>query len=217
MSRALPRSPRQSPDKPGRSAAPGAEDAMGRSVMRRLPALGLLLVSCVAFFACSRPGLKVQKFADGSRELTCDYPLWKCLLHADDYCKGASFEVLYAHDDQHRYGAPGAEVESRTSRAVVHCLGLHQKPASAPGAPVAAAARAPAAPSGAAPPAPPAAPRPAPSRVCVPGTTQACVGPAACSGGQACLPDGSGFSPCDCGSASPAHAPALPASPAATP
>lgn len=35
--------------------------------------------------------------------------------------------------------------------------------------------------------------------VCVPGTTQACVGPAACSGGQSCLPDGSGFGSCDCG------------------
>jgi hypothetical protein len=35
--------------------------------------------------------------------------------------------------------------------------------------------------------------------VCVPGITQACVGPAACSGGQACLTDGSGFGPCTCG------------------
>jgi hypothetical protein len=34
---------------------------------------------------------------------------------------------------------------------------------------------------------------------CVKGITQACVGPGGCRGGQACLADGSGFSPCDCG------------------
>lgn len=37
------------------------------------------------------------------------------------------------------------------------------------------------------------------SRVCIPGQSQLCYGPGACKGGQACLPDGSGFSPCDCG------------------
>jgi hypothetical protein len=36
-------------------------------------------------------------------------------------------------------------------------------------------------------------------QVCAPGATQECVGPAACRGGQRCLPDGSGFSECDCG------------------
>jgi hypothetical protein len=42
----------------------------------------------------------------------------------------------------------------------------------------------------------PAAPPPA----CVAGQTQECVGPGACKGGQSCLPDGSGFTECDCGS-----------------
>src|SRR5688572_12156751 len=166
------------------------------SVTIRALASGCVLAVSALTIGCSRPGVKVQRFADGSRELTCDYPLWKCLLHVDDYCKGASFEVLYAHDDQHLYGAPGAEVESRTSRAVVHCLGLHAKPAVAPGVPPAAA---PAAASAAPRPAAPA--MAAPARVCVPGTTQACVGPAACSGGHSCLPDGSGFGACDCGPA----------------
>ena len=46
-----------------------------------------------------------------------------------------------------------------------------------------------------------AAPSKAPATACIPGTTQHCVGSAACSGGQACLADGSGFSPCDCGTA----------------
>ncbi len=44
-------------------------------------------------------------------------------------------------------------------------------------------------------------------RVCVPGVTQACLGPGACSGAQACLPDGAGYGPCDCGSAAAPLAP----------
>ena len=40
---------------------------------------------------------------------------------------------------------------------------------------------------------------PAPERACIPGITQRCLGSAACSGAQACLPDGSGYGPCDCG------------------
>jgi hypothetical protein len=39
-----------------------------------------------------------------------------------------------------------------------------------------------------------------PPPACVAGQTQECVGPGACKGGQACLPDGSGFTECDCGS-----------------
>src|SRR6266478_7345498 len=35
-------------------------------------------------------------------------------------------------------------------------------------------------------------------RVCAPGITETCVGPGACMGGQACLPNGSGWGPCEC-------------------
>ncbi|HEY3497480.1 MAG TPA: hypothetical protein VGK73_22440 [Polyangiaceae bacterium] len=174
--------------------------------IRKVPK-GFACLVFVCALGCSRSALKVQKFADGTRELTCDYPLWKCIAQVDDYCKGASFEVLYALDDQHRYGAPGQEVESRTSRAVVHCLGLHDGPALPAGTPLApASALQPVRlPPPSRPPAP--APRPAPPRACVAGATQVCVGPGACSGGQSCLPDGSGFGACDCG-APKASAPA---------
>ena len=37
------------------------------------------------------------------------------------------------------------------------------------------------------------------SAVCTAFDTQECVGPAACRGGQMCKPDGSGWTPCDCG------------------
>ena len=38
-------------------------------------------------------------------------------------------------------------------------------------------------------------------QVCVPGKSDACVGLAGCSGGQTCNADGTGYGPCDCGSA----------------
>jgi hypothetical protein len=43
---------------------------------------------------------------------------------------------------------------------------------------------------------------PEPDRLCIPGVTQECLGPGACRGAQACLADGNGYGPCDCGNAS---------------
>lgn len=39
------------------------------------------------------------------------------------------------------------------------------------------------------------------AKVCVPGVTQACFGATRCEGAMSCLPDGSGFTACDCGPA----------------
>jgi hypothetical protein len=44
----------------------------------------------------------------------------------------------------------------------------------------------------------------------MPGVTQACFGPGACGGLQLCLPDRSGFGPCDCWSSGPAFDAAAP-------
>ena len=142
-----------------------------------------------AALGCSRAGVSTTKLPDGTRELRCDLPLWKCLLHVDDHCKGASYEVLHASDEQLVFGSQASAVEGRRSHAVLRCLKPGQKLADDP-----VPALPPPPPSPAAPPA--ASP---PVRSCVPGTTQACVGPGACSGGQACLGDGSGFGACDCG------------------
>lgn len=38
-----------------------------------------------------------------------------------------------------------------------------------------------------------------PPRVCVPGRAVACTGSGGCAGGQACVENGTGYSPCDCG------------------
>lgn len=47
--------------------------------------------------------------------------------------------------------------------------------------------------------APARAPAHPPGMVCVPGATQVCVGGGGCRGGQYCLANGAGYSPCDCG------------------
>jgi hypothetical protein len=142
----------------------------------------------------------VSKLPDGTRELQCDQPLWKCLLHVDDYCKGASYEVLHASDEQLVFGSQASAVEGRRSRAVLRCLKPGAPLPDQPGPPTEP-------PPPSASPSPPVTTPPAGAPACVRGTTQACVGPAACSGGQACLNDGSGFGPCDCGTTT---APAVP-------
>lgn len=62
---------------------------------------------------------------------------------------------------------------------------------------------------------PPAQPAAPPPKACTPNETRMCYGPGACQGGQYCLPDGSAFSPCDCGAQADAGAPpdALPDTP----
>src|SRR5678809_1461078 len=92
--------------------------------------------SCFFFFAtvlvftagCAKPDVEIRSLPNGTRQLTCRHTLPQCLSHVDDVCKGASYEILYATDTQKVYGSPSSnEVESRTSQAVVHCLGPHQK------------------------------------------------------------------------------------------
>lgn len=49
-------------------------------------------------------------------------------------------------------------------------------------------------------------PRPPAGGICVPGETRECLGPGACRGAQACLPDALGFGRCDCGERKPVEA-----------
>jgi hypothetical protein len=180
---------------------------------------GSLLGFVLAVAACSQPAVRATKLADGTHELRCQYELWRCLLEVDDYCKGRSYEVVSGGDEQIVFGSPDTSVEGHRSFAVVRCLRPGEKPgqgATTPapspevGAPSAAAtvnalpvvtsaAPVQVAPVAAAPQPAPRASAPLPERHCVPGATQACVGPAGCSGGQACLADASGFGACDCG------------------
>jgi hypothetical protein len=178
--------------------------------------LGALFASLVLIWGCTRSGVKIQELPDGAHGFECHTPLPQCLGYVDSVCKGNSYEVLYARDEETIYGVGQNYVEGHKSRAQVHCLGPHEPPRYDDETPAAASA----APSASAPltagapgagaaltannvanPSPSGAPA---AHACVPGTTQSCVGPAACAGGQACLADGSGYGACDCGAATPA-------------
>ena len=177
---------------------------------------GLLGVAGLAGCAAMTSGTTTDRLSDGRYELKCQGPLSRCLDRADELCQGTRYRVLQASDDRDYVGPTGyMEREIRTSHAVIRC-GNRGKSLFASGEKDAAekpgesdTARADATQG-----------HPA----CVPGGTQSCVGPAACAGGQACLPDGSGFSRCDCGapkaeSVAPptvAAPPAVPVSPPPT-
>lgn len=157
--------------------------------------VGIAAALVFAAACASKQNFESQRLPDGTLRLACSAPLQSCLAHADVLCKGAAYEVLRARDQRDRYGGElgTGQVEVRMSEAVIRC-GASDEPLSAPPAP-----RLPA-------PAPPPHRPPAPvvaKNVCVPGSTQACVGPGACAGGQSCLPNGSSFGPCDCGTLGP--------------
>jgi hypothetical protein len=141
----------------------------------------------------------VERHPDGSYKLTCRTALPQCLEKAEQVCKGTRYVVTRAADHHDYLGGVDSvgETEVRKSEALFVCgtrgkslWGKDADPMAAPSASgdAASGAGVAAAPPGA-----------AAARACVPGATQQCTGPAACRGGQACLPDGTGFSACDCG------------------
>lgn len=164
----------------------------------RFGVLAVVVWGVLGAAACAHQDVEIKALPDGTKQLSCMHTLPQCLSHVDDVCKGNSYEILYAIDTQKVYGSDNeSQVESRTSSAVVHCLGPHEKRMTDGIATADAAAPLPAVAPTAANTASPSAP--APAHACVPGATQSCVGAGACAGGQACLADGSGFGPCDCG------------------
>jgi hypothetical protein len=187
--------------------------------LRRTAARGLkrsIPASLVLFLGvgCAKSGVEIQRMPNDLNLIKCKTGLPKCLDTVDAVCKGSSYEILYARDEQRIFGVDQTYVEGRTSRAQVHCIGPHDPPRyedqAVPAPAPSGESTAPpiAAPPNSAGPAASAAPAPnaagTPTHACVPGATQSCVGPGACSGGQSCLPDGSGFGACDCGGAAPA-------------
>lgn len=172
--------------------------------------IGVVLGGCA-----TRQSVDTTRLPDGSINLKCQGPLSSCLAKADSICRGASYEVLRARDQRDHYGsdAGSSRVEVRSSEATVRCASAEHPlgpndgradPATAAGSfrlkrPDADA-------NGAA----------TAARACVPGTTQACIGPGKCEGGQSCLPDGSAYGPCDCGTLGPpVTAPSTGAAPSA--
>jgi hypothetical protein len=187
---------------------------------------GFIALAAAAATACaSQQGFDTQRLPDGSINLKCRGPLGQCLANADAICHGNTYEVVRARDQRDRYGPANgtSQVEVRSSEATVRCSSpLHPLNPKAgtvesangwtlkrggsdegvDGNGIPAGVKDETRPGTA-------GLTPVTARVCVPGTTQACVGPGKCEGGQSCLPDGSAFGPCDCGTiGAPIQAPA---------
>jgi hypothetical protein len=149
--------------------------------------------------ACSHGTGKPVRQADGGYSLSCTGALSNCLHHAEHLCGDEGYTVAEARDVRRLVGheAGQSQLLIAKSDATVYC-GTH-----APRPPIELKRE----------PVPPAAPAPPasanlPAPACVPGATQACIGPAGCSGGQACAADGTRYEPCNCGpTTAPAAAP----------
>ena len=161
---------------------------------------GLWLLSLLTPTACSHGSGGPVRQADGGYTLSCKGRLSDCLRHAERLCKDDGYAVSEAHDVRdlagHEQGQSQILIER--SDATVYCgsRGLHVKRP-----PIALTRESTIAPVAPTPFKTPAAlePRATPALACVPGSTQACVGPAGCSGGQACAGDGARYEPCNCG------------------
>lgn len=164
---------------------------------------------------CSREARAVRVAHEGRSEvyrISCAKDIQPCRDKAESLC-GGRYETLEASgapiEPPRITSAPGPRsTGSRYQRPewvgtlVVACT-------SSEGEPMSTAAREredESAPE----PAPPVLP---PGMLCIPGATQLCLGAGACRGAQACLPDGRGYGPCDCGRAEPSRG----AEPSATP
>lgn len=162
--------------------------------------------------SCGTP-VGVTTLPSGAYRITCEKGIEECVSRADKICAAKGFTILRGKNATKRLGGssssyqevtylgelevacglidlPAPECAAEGSERVVHSLGT--APAQVP-APV------------------------GPARACVPGASVSCVGAAGCAGGQVCLPDGSAFGACDCGTSSKSPSEVPPASPAPAP
>lgn len=135
------------------------------------------MVGVLLLFACAPARVEQQRLADGSWQLTCRFPMDACVREIEKTCKDKRYRILGGQSELRLRDAPPNETEYHTSHLGFVCEVLGTPP------PADSANRA--------------------GRICASGDTRACVGAAACAGGQACLPEGAGFGPCDCGPTAP--------------
>jgi hypothetical protein len=183
---------------------------MNPNRQRKYGTLGLALIALTAAaWSCSPFTGALQPQGDGTYRLECKDLLSRCLRQVEERCSNYGYDILSASQQINRYGPEQLQTETFGSHAVVKCRGANALIGSSDDDskedPTATGEGKTSADSSA--------------TACVPGASQACVGVGGCSGGQACLPDGSAYGPCDCGSV--ASPPAVvteppPAPPAAT-
>ena len=175
--------------------------------------LGCLLGGALAASGCSRDARAVRLPAttpgDEIYRITCEDAIDKCRAEAREVCAGPyeELEATGAPVEPTRVtSAPGPsstgpryQRKKWIGQMVVACGSAAPRAAAGgdeSGPSVAALAAASATHGAGA------------ERLCIPGVTQECLGPAACRGAQACLADGNGFGPCDCGNGVSRVAPA---------
>lgn len=160
-----------------------------------------LLILLGGLCACSARN-SARPLKDGTWEVKCEDRVDRCVREAQRVCGDEPYHVVSGKKDEEVYGGQtgyqvGVDVHTLEFRCgadpAVWKLERKEEPA-------------PAEPKG--------APAPSKKKACTPGSTQRCVGPGACEGGQSCNADGTGYSPCDCGTPSPDVPPASPAPPA---
>lgn len=161
----------------------------------------LSLTSFALLVACGVPEVQQQKLKDGSWKFECELSMDECIRKVEETCPNQRYRILEGTSETRLRDAPPFERAFHTSRLHLVCSNDGGSPLLSLGSGGSAAV----------PGAAPEAAKPAASQVCSAGQTRECVGPAACKGGQTCLPDGAGFGACDCGPAPAATAPAAPA------
>lgn len=148
-----------------------------------------------ALWLCACAAARPIPQGDGSYRLECTAGLASCANRAAAVCGDQGYYVVEGSEWPKVYGSPdGEQVAVDRSEIVFRCGNREREvvlPSTRPPPPPEPTPRAR--------PAKPPSPAPKPERLCTPGATQSCVGSGRCSGGQACLPDGSGFGVCDCG------------------
>lgn len=148
-----------------------------------------LIVAMTITSACAAP--RAKQLPDGSYVLECNTQK-ACMDRADRQCGPTGYTIVGGEHSQRVFGVPGNEKQVGKDEMRIRCKEMPLPDSAAAissgselGKSDGEAAR---------------QEVPAKASVCRPGETQKCVGPGACTGGQSCMPDGSGFGPCDCGS-----------------
>ncbi|HVY31735.1 MAG TPA: hypothetical protein VHB79_34605 [Polyangiaceae bacterium] len=160
--------------------------------------------SCIGLFllvGCGASEVQSQHLKDGSWAFQCELGMDECVRRVQDRCPNQRYRILEGTSETRLRDAPPFERAYHTSRLHLVCndggadvllsVGTGKDEPS---------------------PEPKAYAKPTP-KLCSAGQTRECIGAGACKGGQACLPDGSGFGACDCG---PAAVP-TPATPGSAP
>jgi hypothetical protein len=150
--------------------------------------------SSLLLVACGASDVQSKRLKDGSWSFTCELPMDACVREVQGKCPNQRFRILNGMSETRLRDAPPYETAHHTSRLHLVCTNDGATVLFSLDGPKSDDAQVPK----------------ASATPCTRGQTRECVGPGACKGGQACLPDGSGFGACDCGPVTPSPAPAPP-------